>query len=125
MAESTRRPVSDYHPPQVTQRSLLARGATAAVGIWLVLSAFVWPHTSATFANTWIVGLGVFLTSVWTFRDPFARWVTVALGVWLFGFTIIAVHMSPAAIWNNALVACAVIALGVTPDQPRQRRASR
>lgn len=120
MAEYTRGPVSNYQP-QVTQRALWARGATAAIGVWLLLSAFVWPHAGASFTNTWVVGLGIFLTAVWTFRDPFARWVTVALGVWLFGFTILAFHSSVATIWNNALVACAAIALSVVPDEPRQR----
>lgn len=124
MAEYTRGPVSDYQP-RFTLPAFWARGAVAVMGIWLLLSAFVWPHAGASFTNTWVVGLGIFLTAVWTFRDPFARWVTVALGVWLFGFTVLAFHSSVATVWNNAIVACATIALSAVPNERWQRRQGR
>lgn len=100
-----------YRPSNST--SFLARIGTAGAGLWLLASAFMWPHSRPSFTNTWVVGVAIFLTALWAFRDQFARWATAALGVWLAMFTLYTWHQSPATLWNNVIVAVCVVGLSL------------
>lgn len=102
--------------PRLARRSLVARSVTVALGAWLVLSAFAWPHTPSAFHNTWIVGLLVFLTGLWALRDPFARWVTGFAGLWLTVSTFFMWQLSTQTFWHNLAIGLVATGLAFVTD---------
>jgi hypothetical protein len=100
-----------------------ARGINAALGAWLFISAFVWPHTSAQFWNTVIVGLIVAAVALGAFRMVQLRFVNAIAGVWLF-FSIWALPtFSSATAWNNGIVAAGIFLLSMIGiSRPAGRR---
>ena len=50
-----------------------ARTLNIALGVWLFISAFLWPHTSAQFTNTWICGALTVAFSLIAMRVPESR----------------------------------------------------
>ena len=87
------------------------------LGVWLIFSAFAWPHPPAHVTNTWMVGGGLVLFGALSTMYPWARAVTVALAVWLFLFAVIGGATDPWTFWNEALVALAVFILGMLEPQ--------
>ena len=84
------------------------RVANVVLGIWLFLSAFLWPHSPGSKANTWIVGLIVMAVAALGSLAPASRWLNTAAAVWLFFSTFWLSHVSRATVWNNAIVAVVV-----------------
>ncbi|WP_437275595.1 hypothetical protein WME90_30660 [Sorangium sp. So ce375] len=89
------------------------RGINIALGIWLFLSAFLWRHGREDFTNTWVVGALCVLFALIALWAPRARYATAILAVWLFvsAWTIPALLM--ATVWNNALVAVAILVVSL------------
>jgi hypothetical protein len=84
------------------------RLAMLALGVWLFISAFLWPHTSAQRTNTWLVGALVVIVTLVSANDVRARYLNTALAVWLFLSVWILPTMMPGTVWNNLLVAVAL-----------------
>jgi hypothetical protein len=97
--------------------NVVARGVNIALGLWLFLSAFVWPHTTAQMTNTWIVGLLVVAFAAISLRVPQARWVNTALAVWLF-ISVWALPTTVPTFWNNLIIAVAVFIVSLVPGVP-------
>jgi hypothetical protein len=92
-----------------------ARTLNVLLGVWLFISAFAWPHTLASFTNTWIVGLLVAIFALIAMRAPAMRYVDTALAIWLFVATFLLPHSSVGTLWNNALCAIAIFLLSLVP----------
>jgi len=110
-----------YHMPR---RHYWARVTTIVAGLWLLLSAFAWPHNGPIFTNTWVVGLGSFFLGLWAFRDPFARWFSGALAIWLVVINLLSRDNSDGStltLWNNVVV-CTVIFIASMIDGTRVQR---
>jgi hypothetical protein len=76
------------------------------VCIWLIISAFAWPHTVAHMTNTWIIGvIGSVVALVALFADARLRYINTALAVWLFISVWALPGARPGTIWNNVIVA--------------------
>lgn len=75
------------------------------LGMWLFLSAFIWTHTAAQFANAWIVGLSLIAATAMAARIEAARYVCTMLAVWLFFSNWILQTDHGATTWNNIIVA--------------------
>lgn len=86
-------------------------------GVWLIFSAFAWPHPPGHVTNTWMVGGGLVLFGALSTIYPWARAVSVALSVWLFLYAIIGGPTDPLTFWNDALVALVVFVLGMLESQ--------
>ena len=104
-----------------------------ALGAWLFISTFLWPHGTAS-TNTWIVGLLIAIASLIALRMPWMRWVDTALAIWLFLSTLAMPGATRATLWNNLIVALLVflvslVARGRVPDaapaDPRRRSGPR
>ena len=102
--------------PNGTGTNALARQLQIVLGIWLFISAFIWPHTTAQRTNTWICGLIAIAFAIIAMKEPRARWVNTALAVWLFFSTIALPHISVGTEWNNVLVAIAMFILSLAPS---------
>jgi len=101
----------------------LARGINILAGIWLFISAFVLPHETAQFVNTWIVGVVVVLLAIVALRWAGVRWLNTALAVWLFISAFALPHVSNVPVWNNAIVAIIVFAISLIPSGETSRTA--
>jgi hypothetical protein len=85
-----------------------ARLINIALGVWLFLSAFIWPHTESQFSNAWIVGLLLAAFGAISLRVDGARYGCTVLAIWLFFSNWILPTEFEATAWNNIIVSVAV-----------------
>ncbi len=90
----------------------------AILGVWLFISAFIWPHTTAQMTNTWILGVLCFVFAVVSFTVTQVRYLNTLLAIWLFISAWALPTMSLETIWNSVLVAIAVFVLSLFPSTP-------
>ncbi|WP_433927819.1 SPW repeat protein [Sorangium cellulosum] len=98
-----------------------ARGINIALGIWLFISAFLWRHSQDQFTNTWVVGVlcvAFALLAIWA---PKARYLNTILAIWLFVSAWAIPALSVATVWNNVLVAVAILIVSLVPTVPVAR----
>ena len=81
-----------------------ARYLNIALGIWLVISAYLWPHSTAQLANVWISGLIVARCAAVALATPGIRFFNTAVGIWLILSPFVLPRVSTATSWNNVLV---------------------
>lgn len=85
------------------------------LGVWLFISAFIWPHTQAQMTNTWILGvLCVLFAVVAMFYEP-VRFLNTALAIWLFISAWALPTVSAGTVWNNVLCAIAIFIISLIP----------
>lgn len=89
----------------------------AALGVWLVISAFAWPHSPAQRTNTWIVGVLAFVISLAASSAPRLRFLNTILAVWLFISAFALPRISSGTLWNNVLVAIAIFVTSLMPSE--------
>jgi hypothetical protein len=85
------------------------------LGVWLFISAFLWPHTYEQLNNTWIVGVLCAACALVAMRYAEARYLNAVLGAWLFISVWVLPTTSRATAWNNALVGIAVFLVALAP----------
>ena len=95
------------------------------IGIWLIISAFAWPHSAGARANTWILGALIALASIWAVFTPGARFLNTIFAIWLFFATLVIYHASSATVWNNVIAAVVVFVLSLIPSPPAGARTGR
>ena len=113
-----------HSPRQTTAgpRGAWARYANMVLGIWLVISAFAWPHTPQGQTDAWAIGMMVFVFALWALLNPAVRWLNALLAVWLF-FTAISIPAaSRATPIHDAIVAVVIFLLSWVPGDPMGRR---
>jgi hypothetical protein len=108
--------------PRSSEHGRWARYLNATLGLWLFVSAFAWQHAPSSRINTCLVGLFVVVSAVTATGWAQARRLTAVLALWL-TFTTLAVYpaRSP-TLWNNLLVALAMLALSLVPDGTSRTR---
>ena len=97
------------------------RGLELVLGVWLFLSAFVWPHTPERTMNCFVVGSAVVAASI--FAGVFgskARYVTLALGGWLLISLAVFSPQNVLTTINELFVALALIASAFAPSKPAE-----
>ena len=115
--DPTTRSTTTPDPPPVTARPDHWPGwITIALGTWLFISAFLWPHGAASAANTWIVGLLIAVASLVALRMAWMRWVVTALAIWLFLSTLAMASATRGTVWNNLIVAVLVFVASLVPE---------
>jgi hypothetical protein len=95
-----------------------ARMINLALGVWLFISAFAWPHSHAQMTNTWIIGVLCVVFAIVAMATPPARYLITALSVWLFVSAWVLPSMNVGTIWNNVLVAVASFIVSLIPSGP-------
>ena len=93
-----------------------ARYANMALGLWLFVSAFAWPHTTSTRINTCMVGLFVAIAATMAAGISVFRQLTSVLAVWLLFTTLLVYPASPITFWSNVLTALAVLVISLIPS---------
>ena len=98
---------------------MTARRLNIVLGVWLVLSALLWPHSESQFWNALIAGSIVTLLAVLA-NDvlPLARFGNTAAGAWLvlssFGLAV----TDPATVWTHLIVGAVVVLVSLRPGPP-------
>jgi hypothetical protein len=97
----------------------MSRWANVALGLWLVVSAFLWPHSSQQFTNAWIIGaLVTVMAMVAATGQAWARYVNATAAAWLFLSTFFFPRVSAGTAWNHVLVAVAIFVFAMITGRP-------
>jgi hypothetical protein len=96
-----------------------SRLAIVTLGLWLFLSAFVFPHTPLSQANTWVLGLVIAAIAAVGTRTPAIRAIGTVPAIWLFFSSFWISHVTDATVWNSAIVAVLVLVLSLVPTRDR------
>lgn len=104
------------------ERGPAVRGAPPRIvevilGVWLFISAFVWPHTQAQMTNTWILGVLCVIFALVAMAVPWVRYLNTLLAIWLFISAWALPTISVGTIWNNVLVSIAVFIVSLVPSE--------
>jgi len=92
---------------------MAARAISAMLGLWLFLSGVAWPHDRAHLVNAWIVGiLAVTIALAAVGAHPKARYLNVALGVWLIFSAMFLRATTVATALNDVLVGIGLVFFG-------------
>ena len=81
-----------------------ARWINVVMGAWLFVSAFLWSHTSAQYANTWIMGVVTVVVALSAVGATGFRFLNTAAGAWLMISAFVLPTMSAGTRWNNFIV---------------------
>jgi SPW repeat len=87
-----------------------------SLGIWLFISAFLWPDARAQATNTWVCGVLCVAFAFAGMGLPWARHLNSALAVWLFVSTWALPTAHAATLWNNVLCAIAIFVVSLVPS---------
>jgi len=96
-----------------------ARIVNVVLGVWLFVSAFLWPHSPPQFTNTWVMGVLAVAFALIALGFPQARYLNTPLAVWLFDSVFVLPTENLDTLWNNLLVAVGLFVFSLVPG-PRQ-----
>ncbi len=105
-------------------RGAAPRIINVILGVWLFISAFVWPHTQAQMTNTWILGVLCVIFALVAMAVPWVRFLNTLLAIWLFISAWALPSTSAGTVWNNVLVAIAIFIVSLVPSGPEERMPS-
>jgi hypothetical protein len=86
------------------------------LGSWLFVSAFLWAHSPAQQANTWVSGALCAAFALTAIALPWARYLNSVLAIWIFVSTWAMPVDRLGTLWHNALVAIAIFVVSLTPS---------
>jgi SPW repeat len=101
------------------ERTSLGRGwVTVLLGVWLVISPFVlgFAHAPAGISNNVLVGLAIIACSFLGVKHGLLRAFNVLLAAWLYASAFILYVPNRAYLWNNLILAGAVILAAVAAE---------
>ncbi|MCI0571238.1 MAG: hypothetical protein L0Y66_10835 [Myxococcaceae bacterium] len=104
-------------------RGVGARVVNLGLGVWLFLSAFLWPHTPASRTNTLMVGALAVTFGLWALRAPMARFLQTTLSLWLFFSTLALFPIGRTTLWNNLVVSVLMFVASLIPGRSTGPRA--
>ena len=96
------------------------RVAVVVLSAWVLFSGSAWQHSRAGQLNNAIVGAGLLYFGALSIRHEWARYVTLALGLWLFAFTAVVSRENPITFWNDAMVAVVIFVLSLVGGERRR-----
>ncbi|MDB4935509.1 MAG: hypothetical protein JWP87_2481 [Labilithrix sp.] len=95
-----------------------ARASNAILGIWLIVSVYLWPHITRQVTNAWVVGvLTIVFAAIAAFVAPRARFANTALGIWLVFSTFVTGTISAATLWNDIFVGALMLGVSLVPNR--------
>ena len=95
-----------------------ARYLNLILGIWLILSAFIWPHSPAQVTNAIVVGVLFAIFALIALRLPAFRFPNAILAIWLFISSWTLPSGTSGTIWNNVIVSIVVFVVSLVPSHP-------
>jgi hypothetical protein len=98
---------------------------TALLGMWLFVSAFMWPHNPGETTLTLICAVLTFLLAIASFYTLAARYATLVVAGALFVGTLVLPALSKATVWHNVIVAVALLFASLIDRGPETVRRER
>jgi hypothetical protein len=93
-----------------------ARIANLALGFWLFVSAFLWPHLPSQRLTAWVVGMAVVLGALVSLSGPrWGRHLSAVAGGCLIVSALVP-NLPRLTFWNHMLVGLLVVLFGVSPS---------
>jgi hypothetical protein len=93
-----------------------ARVINAVLGVWLLVSVFVWRHSLVQQTNVWVTGvLAVAFAFIAYAFEPKVRYLNALLALWLFGSSLALSPTTRATMWNGLIVSLLMLAASLTP----------
>jgi hypothetical protein len=97
-----------------------ARFLNVILGLWLIVSASLWPHSPPQFVTTWVLGVLCAAAAALAAVKPPVRYMNTIFSVLLFISAFTLNRSGAATLWHNALVAIAIFGLSlVRPEDGR------
>lgn len=94
-----------------------ARMLNALLGLWLYLSAFLWPHTRFERGNAWVSGIVAVTAALFGLGGArIGRYVNALVGAWLIVSAIFMRTSMGATFWNHLLVGFALAVFAMVPS---------
>ena len=97
----------------------------ALIGIWLFVTAFMWPHTQAEMTVTIVTAILTFGLAILAIYTRAARYVNAIVAVLLFLSVLTLPSLTRATQWNNAIVAIAIFVAALVDNGPQAIRHER
>ena len=91
----------------------------ALIGIWLFVTAFMWAHTQAEGTLTVVCAVLTFVLAIASFYTIAARYANIVVAAALFVGTLALPSVSRASVWNNVIVAVALLASSLLDRGPQ------
>jgi hypothetical protein len=101
------------------EKGVSPRLVNVMLGVWLFISAFLWPDSHAQTTNTWICGVLCVAFAITGMGVPWARYLNTSLAVWLFVSAWALPVERINTVWNNVLCAIAIFVVSLVPSDTR------
>lgn len=95
---------------------MAVRIVSLALGVWLFVSAFLWPHPAHVALTTWIPGALIAIVAAVAIAVPPARFLNALLGAWVLAAAL--AGGDDVLVWNNGVVGLAVVIAALVPTLP-------
>jgi hypothetical protein len=93
-----------------------ARCGNLALGLWLQISAFVWPRTDHSRVSAWLPGLMISIVALLSMGAPPMRWLNGFLALWLLAWTFAATGNEWLSFASGVATAVLVLVLSTIPS---------
>ncbi len=91
----------------------------ALIGVWLFVTAFMWQHNHAEGTLTVVCGVLTFILAIASFYTVAARYATIVVAAALFVGALALPTLNRATVWNNVIVAVALLAASLLDRGPQ------
>jgi hypothetical protein len=92
------------------------------LGLWVFVSAFLWPHSRAEQYNAWVVGIVVVTAGLAAVEGSvWARSINAACGAWLAASALFLSRAGSVTAWNNLAAGLCIAAVALSPTLPVRR----
>lgn len=100
-----------------------ARTANAVLGLWLFVSAFLWPHSRHQFVSAVVAGMFAVTLALFGMAGlAWPRYLNVMIGAWLIVSGLCLPRVSTATSWNHVLVGLGLVIFGLMAAFRSQER---
>lgn len=98
---------------------------SALIGVWLFVTAFMWPHNAAQGTLAVVCAVLVFVLAIVSFYTAAARYAELVVSAALFIGTLVLPAVNRATVWNDVIVAVAILAASLLDRGPEGVRRER
>ena len=88
------------------------------IAVWLFATAFMWPHAHLAQEVTIIAAVLTFVLSIMEMYVRGARYLNAVVAVFLFLSALTLPALTRATVWNNAIVAIAILVAALVDRGP-------
>jgi hypothetical protein len=97
----------------------------ALIGVWLFVTAFMWAHYHAEATLTVVCAVLTFVLAIASFYTLAARYANLVVAAALFIGALALPTMNRATVWNNVIVAVALLASSLLDRGPQATQTER